>query len=66
MCYLQYQPDWEMQQQFVVEQVQSIFEVDSLKKTTPLNRPVYTPEEISSHFGTISYSKGIFIIWYIL
>lgn len=56
---LQYKPEWEMENQFVVEQHQSIFEVDALEKTTPLTHPVQTPGEINSHFGTISYSKGM-------
>ncbi|GLV41002.1 uncharacterized protein CBL_04526 [Carabus blaptoides fortunei] len=36
----------------------SVFIVDSLDNTTPLNYHVETPTQISSHFGSISYNKG--------
>lgn len=52
-----------MENQFVVEQHQSIFDVDALEKTTSLTHSVNTPGEISSHFGTISYSKGTHVIF---
>lgn len=56
---LKVNPSWEMAEQFLVEQQQSVFIVDALSNTTPLNHRVDSPTEISSHFGSISYNKGM-------
>ena len=44
-------------QQFVIGDVQSVFELDSLGTSHPVRVPVGAPEEISEIFDSISYSK---------
>lgn len=51
-----------MDQQFVVEQLQSAFGADSLDNSLPLSYDVNSPEEIADRFGTISYNKGASVI----
>uniref|UniRef100_A0A336KRZ8 Aminopeptidase N n=2 Tax=Culicoides sonorensis TaxID=179676 RepID=A0A336KRZ8_CULSO len=54
---------WNLPWQFVVEQVQSVFQMDSLPGTWPMTNPeVYTPGQSSAMFGSISYNKGASII----
>lgn len=59
----QIESDWGLEQQFVVDQLQKVFVRDSLDDTLPLdNNEVYSPDDISKMFGTISYNKGASII----
>ena len=52
-------PDWNMRDQFLVEDQQRAFSVDSLLSTHPIvNNPVTTSSDISEMFDTITYSKG--------
>lgn len=55
-------PDWEMNQQFVVDDLQEVFELDSLKSSHPISVPVNNPDEINEIFDSISYGKGASII----
>ncbi|RZB39723.1 Peptidase M1 domain containing protein [Asbolus verrucosus] len=50
--------EWEMDKQFVVEQVHSALFTDSFSASEALSSPVTTPKEISSKFDLISYNKG--------
>nr|CAD7410180.1 unnamed protein product [Timema cristinae] len=56
------EPLWRMLDQFVVAQQQSIFSTDSLNTTASLNSECSTPGEISSKFGSNTYSKGASVI----
>ncbi|XP_067128251.1 aminopeptidase N-like [Centruroides vittatus] len=55
-------PDWEMNQQFVVDDLQEVFELDSLKTSHPISVPVNNPDEITEIFDSISYKKGASVI----
>lgn len=54
--------NWGLDQQFVVEQLQTVFGADSLEDTRPLSDEVFTPDEIADRFGSISYNKGASVI----
>lgn len=53
---------WGLKQQFVIEQVHSVFGADSLEDSKALSHEVYTPDEIAERFGSISYNKGASVI----
>ena len=49
-------PSWQMREQFLVEDQQRAFSVDSLLSTHPVvNDPVLTSSDISEMFDTITY-----------
>ncbi|XP_053679539.1 membrane alanyl aminopeptidase-like [Anopheles nili] len=50
--------DWDLNHQFVVEQLQGVMQMDSLTSTHPMTHPVYTQAQSSSIFDNISYNKG--------
>lgn len=55
--------DWELAEQFVVEQVQQAMQVDSTDDTHPMTDPnVSTTGQASAIFDNISYNKGASII----
>ncbi|CAN8013139.1 unnamed protein product, partial [Ixodes persulcatus] len=54
--------DWGMLDQIVVNELQSVMELDALKSSHPVSVPVDNPDEISENFDKISYSKGASII----
>ncbi|XP_013791425.2 aminopeptidase N-like, partial [Limulus polyphemus] len=54
--------DWKMDEQFIVNTLQSVMALDSLKNSHPISVPVNHPDEISEIFDGISYSKGASII----
>ncbi|KAH8330498.1 hypothetical protein KR067_004043 [Drosophila pandora] len=50
---------WELENQFVVDQIQSVMAMDSTNATNPLTDPnTYTPAHLSRMFNSISYNKG--------
>lgn len=52
--------------QFVVEQVQASFQLDSTRNTHPMTNPdVYTPAQASAMFDNISYNKAASILRWI-
>lgn len=55
-------PDWEMESQFVVAQLQSIFASDSLNSIEAMTSPASSPSEVSNKFSSISYAKGASVI----
>ncbi|XP_021350769.1 aminopeptidase N-like, partial [Mizuhopecten yessoensis] len=55
-------PDWKMFDQFVVEDIQSVFNFDGLVTSHPVYVPVSHPDEINEIFDRISYGKGASII----
>uniref|UniRef100_A0AAG5CSU5 Aminopeptidase n=1 Tax=Anopheles atroparvus TaxID=41427 RepID=A0AAG5CSU5_ANOAO len=56
------EPSWELEHQFVVEQVQSAMQMDSLITTHPMTHPVYTQAQASAIFDNISYNKGAVVL----
>lgn len=51
-------PDWELLNQFVLEEHQVALETDSLITAKALKSEASSPSEVSGKFDTISYSKG--------
>ncbi|XP_049281198.1 membrane alanyl aminopeptidase-like [Anopheles funestus] len=49
---------WDLNDQFVVEQLQGVMQMDSLMSTHPMTHPVYTQSQVSGIFDNISYNKG--------
>ncbi|KAK3860173.1 hypothetical protein Pcinc_033761 [Petrolisthes cinctipes] len=56
------EPTWQVMQQFVLNEVQVVFGLDSLESSHPISIPVGHPDEISQIFDRISYAKGASII----
>lgn len=50
--------NWDLEHQFVVEQLQGVMQMDSLESTHPMTHNVYTPSQVSGIFDSISYNKG--------
>lgn len=59
---MQIESEWGLEQQFIVEQLQNVFNRDSLDDTHALSHEINSPDDISDIFGTISYNKGSSII----
>ncbi|KAJ8973357.1 hypothetical protein NQ317_001401 [Molorchus minor] len=55
-------PTWELDKQFVIEQVHSTLVSDALATAQALQMDCSTPSEISSRFGTITYGKGASVL----
>ena len=53
---------WELDTQFIVEQLQRSFQLDASHNTHALSNNVNTPSEISAMFDNISYNKGASIL----
>lgn len=57
------EPTWELDKQFVVDQLQTVMNMDSLSGTTPMSDPTAaTPEDLSRMFNSISYNKAATIM----
>lgn len=56
------QPDWDLDLQFVTDQLQQALSTDSIETAHPLTKEVNTPEEIDEIFSTITYQKGASVI----
>ncbi|EFX81628.1 hypothetical protein DAPPUDRAFT_317254 [Daphnia pulex] len=56
------EPDFRMNDQFIIENLQYVFGVDALETSRPINIEVNTPAEINSMFDAISYEKGSCVI----
>nr|CAD7197139.1 unnamed protein product [Timema douglasi] len=52
------EPDWRLEEQFVVRVAQPALSADSVNTSHPMTVDVSSPEEISAIFDTISYSKA--------
>ena len=48
----------EMNEQFIIENLQYVFGVDALETSRPINIDVNTIDEIDTLFDAISYEKG--------
>ncbi|KAH3860111.1 hypothetical protein DPMN_023004 [Dreissena polymorpha] len=55
-------PDWKMFEQFVVEDLQDVFNFDGLISSHPVYVPVAHPDKINEISDKISYAKGATII----
>ncbi|XP_047740791.1 aminopeptidase N [Hyalella azteca] len=56
------EPTWKMMEQFLVDDLHSVFALDCLESSHPISIPVGHPDEISAIFDKISYNKGASII----
>ena len=54
--------DWELEEQFVIENLQQSMQLDSTDSTHPMTTVVNTKAESSSIFDDISYNKGASIL----
>lgn len=52
------EPDWKVQEQFILDKIQHVFALDCLESSHPISIPVGHPNEISQIFDGISYDKG--------
>jgi puromycin-sensitive aminopeptidase len=55
-------PQWQIWDQFIVEDHNTALSLDALSNTHPVEVPIHHPGEISEIFDKISYSKGASII----
>lgn len=63
--YFQIYPEFELDKQFVVNQIHLIFGTDASSSTQPmtsLEESVQTPSQIASKFSSIAYAKGAAIV----
>ncbi|XP_050688572.1 aminopeptidase N-like [Eriocheir sinensis] len=56
------EPEWQMMEQFLETDLQSVFKLDCLESSHPISIPVGHPDEINEIFDRISYAKGASII----
>uniref|UniRef100_A0A1B6M3I9 Aminopeptidase n=1 Tax=Graphocephala atropunctata TaxID=36148 RepID=A0A1B6M3I9_9HEMI len=56
------EPSWRIPEQFVVQEMQSVFLLDVYRSSHPISVEVNHPNEIDEIFDTISYGKGASII----
>ncbi|XP_035717445.1 aminopeptidase N-like isoform X1 [Vespa mandarinia] len=56
------EPTWKVLEQFVVNDLQSVFGLDALQSSHPISIEVGHPDEISEIFDRISYEKGASIL----
>ena len=54
--------DWDLEEQFVVENLQQSMQLDSTESTHPMTNVVNTKSEASAIFDNISYNKAASII----
>ncbi|XP_011665938.2 aminopeptidase N isoform X2 [Strongylocentrotus purpuratus] len=52
------EPTWGMKEQFVINDLEPVFELDSLGTSHPVRVDVGAPAEINEIFDSISYNKG--------
>lgn len=62
----QVEPTWKVLEQFVVNDLQSVFGLDALQSSHPISIEVGHPDEISEIFDRISYEKGARRLKYIV
>ncbi|GAB6029465.1 hypothetical protein CHUAL_005219 [Chamberlinius hualienensis] len=56
------EPAWKMSDQFIVNELMWVLELDSLESSHPVSVTVNHPDEINELFDSISYSKGSSVI----
>ncbi|XP_055837479.1 membrane alanyl aminopeptidase-like [Episyrphus balteatus] len=56
-------PQYELDKQFTIDQMHSIFDIDASNATQPLSEPnVSSPDEVAKKFSSITYVKGASIV----
>lgn len=55
-------PEWKAMEQFLCNEVQSVFIMDSLSSSHEISVNVHDPDSINEIFDRISYGKGAAII----
>ncbi|CAI2724063.1 unnamed protein product [Schistosoma spindalis] len=55
-------PEWGMDEQFLLDDIQKVLISDSLATSRPVIQPVYYPNEINEIFDPISYNKGASVL----
>ncbi|THD26434.1 Glutamyl aminopeptidase [Fasciola hepatica] len=55
-------PEWGMDEQFLLDDMQKVLISDSLATSRPVFQPVYYPNEINEIFDPISYNKGASVL----
>lgn len=55
-------PDWKAMDQFVCNEVQSVYTLDSLASSHKISVHVHDPDSINEIFDRISYGKGAALI----
>ncbi|GBO03253.1 Aminopeptidase Ey, partial [Araneus ventricosus] len=53
-------PEWKMDEQFVLDDLQDVLELDCLRTSHPISLPVRHPDEINEIFDRISYGKVLY------
>lgn len=56
------EPDWRIMDQFVVNTLQHVFQLDAMSSSHKISVEVGNPEEINEIFDRISYDKGSTLI----
>lgn len=59
-------PEWNAFQATTLENIITVFELDSLKSSHPVSVQIENPAQISSIFDRISYDKGVIQCLYIV
>ncbi|XP_068219694.1 glutamyl aminopeptidase-like [Palaemon carinicauda] len=57
-----YEKDWDMEGQFVIDDLQRVMVLDSQLSSHPIVQAVNHPDEITEIFDSISYSKGASVL----
>ncbi|XP_047485886.1 glutamyl aminopeptidase-like [Penaeus chinensis] len=57
-----YEKDWDMEGQFLVDDLQRVMVLDGQLTSHPIVQPVNHPDEITEIFDSISYSKGASVL----
>lgn len=55
-------PKWKAMDQFVCNELQNVYTLDSFASSHKISVPVYDPDSINELFDRISYGKGAAII----
>jgi hypothetical protein len=53
------EPDWEMEKQFVLEQLLPVLVSDLSVNSQSLSAEASTPAQVACRFSSISYNKGV-------
>ena len=56
-------PDWKMDEQFVLDDLQDVMDLDCLKTSHAISLPVRHPDEINEIFDRISYGKVLYMLF---
>ncbi len=55
-------PDWKMMDQFLIDDLHSVLNLDATLASHPIVQTVKTPDQITEIFDTITYNKGASVI----